>query len=102
MKIGGGIFARGSLDGAADSDLALELGPVKTKRRVGVGFKLPALFAVVVREETEAAGIHTLEQNDAHRRFAVGCGGGETHRIDVANVGSEGRGEPGPELFYRI
>jgi hypothetical protein len=102
MKISGGIFARSSLDRSADADLAFEFHPIKAKRGVGIRIELSPFIAVVIREETEAARIDAFEQNDADRRLSFRRGGGEAHRVDVANVGGKRGGEPGAELFDRV
>ena len=102
MKIGGGIFARRFFHGAADPDLPFELHPIKDQRRVWICLELAAFLAVVVRKKSEAAFIEPLEQNDADGRFAVGRGGGQAHRVHVANVRGERGCEPGAELLERI
>src|SRR5205807_1688403 len=102
MKISRRVFPRSPLDRAADSDLAFQFHPIKTKRRDRIGLEIAALLAVVIREETEAARIHALEQHDPRGWFPLGRGGGKTHGVDVANVGGERRGEPGAELLDRV
>ncbi len=102
MKVGGGIFARCSFHGAANPNLTFELHPIKPQRGVWIRFELPAFFAVVIGEKSEAAFIEPFEQDDADGGFAVGRGRGQAHRIDVANVRGERGGEPGAELMERV
>src|SRR4051795_13364292 len=99
MKVSGRIFSRRSFDRTADPNLAFEFHPIKSEGGVWVRFQVPAFLALVVGKETEAALVDSLEQNDANRRFSIGAGGGEAHRVYIADIGSERGGEPGAELL---
>src|SRR4029453_18310182 len=60
MKIGLRFFPRGSSRLPADANLPVQLDPVKSQRRIRIGFELFSFFAFVVREKDEPVLIETL------------------------------------------
>jgi len=64
-----------SFDATLDADLPLDRVPRKNERDLGVRGHLPALAAIVIGEEGEAARIVSLEKNETDRGESVGCRG---------------------------
>jgi hypothetical protein len=60
MKIGLRLFTRGLFHFSADSNLPVELNPVKPKRRIWIGLQLFALFALVICKKHEAILVEAL------------------------------------------
>lgn len=102
MKIGLRFFTRRLFHFSADTNLPVQLDPVKAKCSLRIRLKLLPLGAFVIRKEHEAVLIETLEQDDSHRWSAVATGGSEAHRIDVADASLNRGREPIPKLFNRI
>src|SRR6476661_4627644 len=102
MKIGLRFFARRFLDFSADTNLAVELDPVKAEGSVRISLELFPLCALVIRKEHKPVVIETLQQHNSHRRSPIAAGGSETHCIYVADTGLDRGGEPIPKLFSRI
>src|SRR6266567_3745288 len=64
--------------------------------------ELRALATLVVREENEACGVRTLEQDDAHSRRAVTTDRRERHRGRFGKLRRNGLLQPGLELAQRV
>ena len=99
MKINLRFFAGGLFHFSADSDLPVQFDPIKCHRRVRIRGELLSFLAFVICKEHEAVLVETFQQNDAHCRLGVGAGGGEAHRVHIANTGLDGGGKPVRKLF---
>src|SRR5882724_8687588 len=60
VKIGLRFFTRGFFRFPADANLPVQLDPVKSQRRIGIGFELLSFFAFVVRKKDEPVLIETF------------------------------------------
>src|SRR5207248_10136570 len=98
MKISRGILPRGAFHRPPDPDLPLDFYPIKHQLRERICVQVPALLAIVVRKKTKSAPVDSLQQNNTNRWFPIRGSRGQTHRVDITNIGGERGGEPGAEL----
>lgn len=97
VEVGFAFFAREFFDPARGADLTLQFFPVEAEGGVGVGGEFPALAAVVVGEEREAAIVEGFEQDDADAGDIVD-GGGERHGVRFKGGDGEDFVKPAVEL----
>ena len=75
---------------------------MKEDRGLRVGEQLAALGAFEIREENEAVGVVSLEQDHAHIGQAVAVDAGERHRVRVVRLGRDRCRKPLGEKPNRI
>ena len=102
MKISLRLFTRGLFHFPADTNLPVELDPVKTKSGVRIGLELFPFGAFVIRKKDEPVLIETLQENNSHRRSRVATRRRKAHRVDITNAGLNRGGEPIRKLPDRI
>ena len=102
VKIGVALGRCRPLHASLDPHLPLEHRPVEGHRGMRIVGQLPALAALVVRKEAEAAGVETPQEHDAGRGMAVGRGGGERHGLRLWHPGCHGRVVPHRKLPDRV
>ena len=102
MKIRFRFCARSFLDPSGNANLPLQLHPVNDEGGLRIGFQFAAFAALIVGKKNETALIETLQENDANRRSAIGCGGGEADRVRIRQRGIDSRRKPGRELLNWI
>ncbi len=97
-----GCFRGQAFDPAGDANLAIEVTPVKERRRDRMGGKLQPLLTAVVAVPTIPICVEVFEKNHTHRRRGVACYRGERHGGSVFATGSCSGFEPRTELHERI
>ena len=96
------VLGRSSLHATRYPNLSFQLHPEERERSPRIGLQLFPFFAGIICEENKTALIEAFEQNDAHEWFAIRSGGGETHRVRIANSCIRRIGKPQRELPNRI
>src|SRR4030095_6484773 len=102
MKIRFRFRARSLLHPSSNANLTLQLHPVNDKGGPRIGRQLTAFAALIVGKKNETVLIETLQENDANRWSAIGCGSSEADRVCIRQRGINGRRKPGRELLNRI
>src|SRR5690606_13291193 len=101
-KVGVGLWRRDRRHRALDADLAAQRLPVEQQRSQWMRQDLPALAALVVGEEDEAARVVALEQHHARRRHAVLADRGQRHGFRIVRLLAPGLPEPFLEQDQRV
>ena len=102
LEVGVGFLGRAPYDRPFDPNLPLQIVPVESQRRVGVGIELAALAALVVREEDEALLVIPAQQDDPRRGTGVGRRGRQNHGVGLGNLAECRFLEPSVELADRV
>jgi hypothetical protein len=96
------LIRRDRLDTSAQPDLALQRLPIERQRRLRRCAQFPALHAVDVRVEDEAALVEALQQDHARIGQSVAIDGRQRHGVRIDRLRPFGLGEPGREQAQRL